>query len=258
MSINILSSIRNSIISTNKSSLYSRKIQSKDSIIYDYIEQNIDKLFFNSKNINFKYDIDKENSILNIHIYMAGVLVELNNEYLIKFSSLNKIIFNLYDNYILFFINRGVNHTNILSDLNIDLNYKADILDSDISIFYDGFNKIQNCNIMVTPDKISNQNNNKFSYNFDNFKFNLFKDIKSFEIFLDSILFKNNIITGKKIKNVFNLDNSNKKYINLKNKIESIGYDNYINYLNKNIFKNKYKTESIKITENQLILKINK
>ena len=248
----------NNIRNILENTLVARKIQSKDSIIYDYIEQNIDKLFFNSKNINFKYDIDKENNILNIHIYMVGRYVELNNEYLIKFSSLNKIIFNLYDNYTLFFISRRVNHTNILSNLNIDLNYKFDLLDSNISIFYDGFNKIENCNIMITSDKISNQNNNKFSYNFDNFKFNLFKDIKGLENFLDSILFKNNIITGKKIKNVFNLDNSNKKYINLKNKIESIGYDNYMNYLNKNIFKNKYKAESIKITENQLILKINK
>lgn len=54
------------------------------------------------------------------------------------------------------------------------------------------------------------------------------------------------------------MDNSNKKYKDLKNNMESIGYDNYMNYLNKNILKNKYKVESIKFSENQIILKINK
>lgn len=237
--------------------LVARKTQSKESIIYDYIEQNINELFFNSKNINFKYDIDKENGILNIHLYMVGRSVELNNEYLVKFSSLNKIIFNLYDNYTLFFINRGINHTNILSDLNIDLNYKFSISDTQISIFYDGLDKIKNCNINITPDKI-NQNNNEFLYNFDNFKFNLFNDIKSFENFLDSILFKNNIISSKNNNLILELDNSNKKYKDLKNNMESIGYDNYMDYLNKNILKNKYKLESIKFSENHIILKIKK
>ena len=242
-----------------ENTLVARKTQSKESIIYDYIEQNINELFFNTQNDKFNYNIDKENNILNIDLYMISRALNINNEMLLKFSVLyKKIVFNFFDNNDIFFTDLRVNHINILSDLNMDLNYKVNISTSDIIIHFDGFNKIENCNIIITPDKISNQNNNKFQYHFDNFKFNLFKDIKSFENFLDSILFKNNIISGKNNNLIFELDNSNKKYKGLKNNMESIGYNNYMDYLNKNIFKNKYKVGSIKFSENQIILKINK
>ena len=250
-------SLKQSIIqATNESALYNRKITSSNEIIYDYIENNINELFFGAQNDKFNYNIDKENNILNIDLYRISRGLDINNEMLSKFSgSIQKIVLNFFNNNNIFFTGRRVN-IGKLKDINIDLNYKVSISGSQISIFYDGFDKIENCNINITPDKISNQNNNKFQYHFDNEKFNLFKDTKGLENFLDSILFKNNIINSKGSFLIFELDDSDKKYKDLENMVESIGYDNYIDYLNKNILKNKYKVESIKFFASKLIIKL--
>ena len=221
-------------------SLFSRNKKDGNALIMDYLNNNINNLFPDYKDV-LKIDIKYDTGILDYHLYntkriLYGLLKEPINIYLLK-------------NIIIYFKNDSDKNKNgLIEDLNLNLIFESS-LTTDIEINFTKIgNKFKNSNINI----IKKDKKTPIQYFFEGEDYDIFKNKEDLENYIKNNLFSNpgSIIDGDNVLLIFQLDKYNKYYKSLYQQLTSIDGHNqkikeYQDYFLKNISSGKYSIEII-------------
>lgn len=235
-------------------SLFSRNKKDGNTLIMDYLNNNINNLFPDYKD-SLKIDLKYDTGILNYYLYNTKRILYINigelqeiNKKLDGFLNQPINIYLLKDIIIYFKNDSDKNKNGLIEDLNLNLIFESSLA-TDIEINFTKIgNKFKNSNInIIKKDKKS-----PIQYFFESEDYDIFKNKEELEKYIKNNLFSNpgSIIDGDNILLIFQLDKYNKYYKPLYQQLTRIDGHNqkikeYQDYFIKNISSGKYSIEII-------------